>query len=262
MTSHQQRLLTASILLPLLALLVFQGSPLAWAFVLAGVSMLGLWEFYSLFWPRQKRALKLLGLIPALLLCFGRDLGLSPIGILLIGFWGVNCFFLLKLDRGLQGRWSEAQVLTAGWLYLPVVLHFVLYLQKIELILVLLVTFFSDTGAFYCGRLFGKKKIWPKISPNKTWAGALGSILASVPVCLLVGLFQGTAALYHWLWIPVLLAIGAQIGDFFESGLKRHLGVKDSGTILPGHGGLLDRIDSLLLVLPAYMAIRTAMPLF
>lgn len=262
MTSHQQRLLTGLILLPLLALLVVKGSPLAWASVLAGVSMLGLWEFYSLFWPREKYLLKILGLIPALLICFGKDFGLNPVAVLLMGFWGVNFFFLLKLDRGLQGKWSEAQVLTAGWVYLPLVLHFVLYLQRIELVLVLLVTFLSDTGAYYGGRLFGKKKLWPKISPNKTWAGAFSGLLTSVPACLLVGVFWGTAAWYHWLWIPALLNIGSQVGDFFESGLKRHLEVKDSGTILPGHGGVLDRIDSLLLVLPVYMAIRTVMPLF
>lgn len=262
MTPHQLRLLTSFILLPFLALLIVLGPPLAWVAVLAGVSLLGLWEFYSLFWPGHNSRVKLLGLLPGVLIPVCGYFDLGPAAVLVLGFWGLNLFFLLPEKNQKPGNWSELAVLPAGWLYVPVVLHWVLFLQRIELVLILLVTVVSDSGAYYCGRLFGKKKIWPKISPNKTWAGAFGGLLACVPVCVLLGVFWGKAAWYHWLWIPVVLNLGAQFGDFFESGLKRQLRVKDSGGLLPGHGGLLDRIDSLLLVLPVYMGIRFVVPLF
>lgn len=109
----------------------------------------------------------------------------------------------------------------------------------------------TDSGAYFIGRAFGKKKLWPEISPNKTVEGFFGGIFSA----LLVGIiFQAvtnfTPSYLHLIIMTIFVSVFGQIGDLVESALKRHYHVKDSGTILPGHGGILDRFDSLLFVLP------------
>lgn len=119
------------------------------------------------------------------------------------------------------------------------------------IIFILFVIWATDTGAYFIGRSFGRKKLWPKISPNKTIEGAFGGIIAA---CVVGVLFQFTYPFDHSMMfvimVTVLVSIFGQIGDLVESAFKRHFSVKDSGKILPGHGGILDRLDSLLFVLP------------
>ncbi|ASK63492.1 phosphatidate cytidylyltransferase [Virgibacillus phasianinus] len=121
----------------------------------------------------------------------------------------------------------------------------------VNIFYVLLVIWATDTGAYLFGRAFGKRKLWPMISPNKTVEGAIGGILISVVVGVI---FHFITPFEHSLIIvigvTILVSIFGQIGDLVESAFKRHYGVKDSGNILPGHGGILDRLDSLLFVLP------------
>jgi len=110
------------------------------------------------------------------------------------------------------------------------------------LILVLLVVWATDIGGYFAGRAIGGPKLWPRVSPKKTWAGALGGFAASLVVA------AGFAALdvgKIWLLLPLaaVLSIASQFGDLFESAVKRHFGVKDSSHIIPGHGGLMDRLD-------------------
>ncbi len=121
----------------------------------------------------------------------------------------------------------------------------------------------GDTAALYVGRTWGKRKLAPHLSPNKTWEGAFGSMGGSL---IAAGLLMGLAALFqshdsgllsypneavYWLVLAAVVNVAAQLGDLAESALKRSAGVKDSGTLLPGHGGVLDRIDALLLAAPA-----------
>jgi phosphatidate cytidylyltransferase len=128
----------------------------------------------------------------------------------------------------------------------------------------------GDIVALYVGRMWGERKLAPSISPNKTWAGAIGSVLGSVLVTGgLYGLSVGLAkwnfgrlsfadeAGWYWLLMAVLVNVAAQVGDLAESALKRSAGVKDSGSLLPGHGGVLDRIDALLLAAPALWFVQT-----
>jgi phosphatidate cytidylyltransferase len=116
------------------------------------------------------------------------------------------------------------------------------------LILVLLVVWATDIGGYFAGRAIGGPKLWPRVSPNKTWAGALGGFLASLVVATgFAGL--GVAKLLPMLLISAPLSIAAQFGDLFESAVKRHFGVKDSSHIIPGHGGLMDRLDGLVAAL-------------
>ncbi|WP_430785875.1 phosphatidate cytidylyltransferase [Virgibacillus flavescens] len=121
----------------------------------------------------------------------------------------------------------------------------------VNIFYVLLVIWATDSGAYFFGRAFGKKKLWPMISPNKTIEGALGGILLSVAVGVVFNLLTPfPRAMLLVIGVTILVSIFGQIGDLVESAFKRHYDVKDSGDILPGHGGLLDRFDSLLFVLP------------
>ena len=115
----------------------------------------------------------------------------------------------------------------------------------LELLLwVFLVTWATDIGAYFAGRKFGRAKLAPSISPNKTWAGLYGGILAAT---VIAGLWAVLTGLGKSLWVLApLFAATAQAGDLFESWMKRRAGLKDSGNWLPGHGGLLDRLDGLV----------------
>lgn len=106
----------------------------------------------------------------------------------------------------------------------------------------------TDSGAYFIGKALGKRKLWPEISPNKTVEGSIGGVLCAVIVAVLFVLF--TDIHVSLIGITVALSVFGQIGDLVESAFKRHFNVKDSGTILPGHGGILDRFDSLLFVWP------------
>jgi phosphatidate cytidylyltransferase len=108
-----------------------------------------------------------------------------------------------------------------------------------------LVVWASDIGAYACGRAFGGPKLWPAVSPNKTWAGALGGLVAAMAAGTAVAVLAGSA----WVFAPaaaVLLGIASQAGDLLESAIKRHFRVKDSSQLLPGHGGAFDRLDGVL----------------
>jgi phosphatidate cytidylyltransferase len=109
----------------------------------------------------------------------------------------------------------------------------------------------TDSGAYFIGRALGKKKLWPEISPNKTQEGSAGGVLCALIIAAAFGLFaEMNTNLVLLLAATAVLSIFGQIGDLVESALKRHYQVKDSGRILPGHGGILDRFDSLLFVWP------------
>lgn len=109
----------------------------------------------------------------------------------------------------------------------------------------------TDSGAYFVGKSLGKRKLWPEISPNKTVEGSIGGVVCAIVVAILFGLLTdlGESILQITL-ITIVLSVFGQIGDLAESAFKRHYGVKDSGKLLPGHGGVLDRFDSLLFVWP------------
>jgi len=118
-------------------------------------------------------------------------------------------------------------------------------------IFALLLVWTTDSGAYFTGKKFGKKKLWPDISPNKTVEGFLGGIAYAIIAALIFQWISPISSSYILLVVvAIVVSIFGQIGDLVESALKRHYNVKDSGNILPGHGGILDRFDSLLFVLP------------
>ncbi|APT17872.1 phosphatidate cytidylyltransferase [Amylolactobacillus amylotrophicus DSM 20534] len=153
-------------------------------------------------------------------------------------------------------NYDDAGILTLSALYIGTGFHFLAAIRNADNGLALLgyllvIVWTTDIGAYMIGRKFGKHKLWPVISPNKTWEGSLGGSVAAVILAAIYVSFVNTG--YNSLLLiifAVILSIVGQLGDLVESAYKRHYGVKDSGKILPGHGGILDRFDSLLFVLP------------
>lgn len=149
---------------------------------------------------------------------------------------------------------DNAAFILMGTIYVGFGFYFLTVARMAGLNYVLFVLFIiwaTDTGAYFSGRFFGKKKLWPDISPNKTIEGAIGGIFIA---CVVGVIFQMIHPFEHSMFailmIAILISIIGQIGDLVASAYKRHYQVKDSGKLLPGHGGILDRMDSLIFVLP------------
>lgn len=157
---------------------------------------------------------------------------------------------------------DDVAVTLLGIIYIPFLLSFVFLIRFLEngfalAWLVFVGTFSTDIFAFFVGKLWGKKKLLPEVSPNKTVAGAIGGVVGSIVCTTAYGIFYANSyeglqiAFYHYIALGLVCGTIAQIGDWAASAIKRSVGIKDFGHIMPGHGGLLDRIDSLLFVAPA-----------
>ena len=150
---------------------------------------------------------------------------------------------------------DDAGVIILGMLYVGMGVHYFIAARGESLTILLYALFIvwvTDSGAYIFGRKLGKHKLAPRISPNKTWEGSICGCLAATILCSIFIFYYPIAgySMIEMVLITIFLSIAGQFGDLIESALKRYYGVKDSGKILPGHGGILDRFDSLLLVLP------------
>ncbi|HEV2711934.1 MAG TPA: phosphatidate cytidylyltransferase [Gaiellaceae bacterium] len=247
MSTILSRLLVAVVLLPPVLLLIYGGG--WWLFGLAaGAAALALHEFYEM--TRGLRPVLVAGYLGTLAALIGAEWGLAWA---VAGFLSTFAFsFVFKGLAGVRPTLVSvaATVLGVAWIGLGLA-HVVLIRDlaehgRLAAFTLLLTVFASDTAAFVTGRLVGRHKLAPHTSPGKTWEG----FIAGTIVALLVPFF----ALYDegFLDVPESLALGgviavaAPIGDLFESALKRDAGVKDTGRLLLGHGGMLDRIDALL----------------
>ncbi|NLR10101.1 MULTISPECIES: phosphatidate cytidylyltransferase [Lactobacillaceae] len=199
---------------------------------------------------------------------------ISGLGTLLIiapqGWWAdlphfldpwyiVYLFVLLLLMRTVVSKnrfsFDDAGMITLSMLYIGIGFHFFVAARAVSLVALLYALFIvwtTDSGAYMIGRKLGKHKLAPHISPNKTWEGSIGGSLVATIVGSVFWYFFpiGHYSLVVMIILTLIFSIVGQFGDLVESALKRYYGVKDSGKILPGHGGILDRFDSLLLVLP------------
>src|SRR5579862_5439998 len=264
-----KRILTAAVLIPVVLFLVFLGPKWHWIFTLAvvGVGALAAWEFLSLAEEGGAKPPKI-AVTAALGVLFGTnfqwpDRTMAVFCLLSLALL-VYCTFLRPVEQVMPDATSSVFCLVyIGFTLLSLpALHD--EANGPSLVTFLLCTVWAgDTAALYVGRAWGTHKLAPKLSPNKTWAGAFGSMAGSL---IAAGVLFGLAHLlqshdiallsypdeaWYWLVLAVIVNIAAQLGDLAESALKRSVGVKDSGTLLPGHGGILDRIDALLLAAPA-----------
>ncbi len=250
------RIVVAAILLPLVIGLVYLGGWWLWGLALVG-GLLALHELYAM--TRDLRPLVLGGYLGFALTLLGLQLGDLPwmLGGLLSTF--VFAFVVYGLGGVRQSATSSFAITLLGVAWVGAGIGCLLLIRDIPefgfwaVMAVLFTVFAADTGAFFVGRTLGRHRMAPAISPKKSWEGFIGGLVAAVLVAFLV-LYRDRE---EFLTIPEMLVLGlvialaAVLGDLFESAVKRDLDVKDSGRVLGGHGGMLDRLDSLLWAGPA-----------
>lgn len=160
---------------------------------------------------------------------------------------------IVQLWNRSEQPFREAAYTMVPMLYaaIPLGLMTWLHFNYNVLVMVLIMVWMNDNGAYMGGSLYGKHKMWPRHSPGKTWEGTLTGVVITLLVAAFVGpLFNSAIAWYHWLVMGFICSVIDTLGDLVESMLKRSVDMKDSGKIMPGHGGFLDRFDSLLIATP------------
>jgi phosphatidate cytidylyltransferase len=277
---HLKRWITGLIALPFIVLLLSKGGLNWFTGVISIISVLGLWEYFRLVFDarpngqtafdgshpgeNQKPAthrLRYLSYIigpgfvwatsisnPTLIICF--------IALVLILFVAVT-LGAFKRDAAVLDSLFKYFI---GFIYIPFLLSYLVLIRNgpdgiAWTYFLLCIVFAGDTGAYYAGSYWGAHKLCPAVSPGKTIEGSIGGLIANVGVGLLFRwLFLPALSLQILIWFCLLVGIAGQMGDLFESMIKRESRVKDSGTLVPGHGGVLDRIDALLFAAPmAYL---------
>ncbi|MBN2033680.1 MAG: phosphatidate cytidylyltransferase [Deltaproteobacteria bacterium] len=255
---HLYRWLTSIVAAPLLVYIVFSGSRRIFYALLFAASVKGLLEVFHLIAPQLPSVFKIIGIILNFFFFYFLWQGLFYQAFAMVCLWVIIplsfCLFSSPTVRGQAAGVTGSLVMAFLYICLPLGLLVVIDRHpkgNLWILFLLTVIFISDTGAFYFGRFFGKRKLYPSVSPNKTWAGAVGGLLVGV----LSGLFF--SYLFRLGGFPLQvgllagsLSICGQVGDLVESMIKRNAGVKDTGRILPGHGGILDRVDGVLFASP------------
>ncbi len=255
-------MITAAVGVPIIILAIWFGDPWFTLFI-AAAGLAATYEFYHMADFDRREPLLYLGLLWTLALVLRphyKNPDLLPIVVTAAMSVSLICL-LLRRSRERAFRdwgWTVAGALYVGWM-----LSYWLNLRGLEdgrnwVYLAMLTTFANDTGAYFIGRARGKHKLAPAISPAKTWEGAIGGLVSAIPSAILIAMALklisaglGTPFVFGYWQIIILgflVGLFAHLGDLVESLLKRNMGVKESGNLLPGHGGVLDRFDSLIFV--------------
>jgi phosphatidate cytidylyltransferase len=256
---HLHRWLTAAVALPLLAIIIALGPGWLLLILVVLVTVGGMIELLSLLVPETKSWVRIVTLATSLLLpvmtYWKGVLGLSTATVAVIFVALAIHLLLYAKDEAIL---KSLGALVFAQLYLPFLLSHVLLLFQVPsgrrwIFFLFFVIFAGDTGAYYAGHRWGRHKLWPAVSPGKTVEGAVGGLLSSLATALLVGkllLSLGESGITFLLSLGLVIASVGQMGDLMESMIKRVSKVKDASSILPGHGGLLDRLDSLIFAFP------------
>jgi phosphatidate cytidylyltransferase len=261
-----KRIIAAVCALGLVLPVLFLGGQLGAEILLAAVTVLVLWE-YAPFCNADDRVrtfgvLLLAGLGLFAVMCW------APHGwttaSLVLGMFLVLTWSMLSQDTP-ETSAKMGSMMAFGLIYIPLPLAILTKLRAMDqglalVLMVLVCTWAADTGAYFAGRFLGKAKLLPRISPKKTWAGVWGGVALSIACA--IGMAAGgypEMPLGLAAGIGALVSVVGVVGDLIESMFKRSSGIKDSGGIMPGHGGLLDRVDSLLFTIPvAWIVLRLA----
>ncbi len=189
--------------------------------------------------------------------------GLCAVGLILELVW---------LSRRVPTGQSPRRFLGLGTIYVMIAALSLIWLRDRpgfgwdNVLFLLLVVWATDIGAYIVGRRIGGRKLWPRVSPGKTWSGAFGGTIFSVVIGLIVAALASRAPVYGAIPAALVISVVAQLGDLMESAFKRWLSVKDSGRTIPGHGGLFDRLDGILAAAPFAalfaLAVQGGMPLW
>lgn len=251
------RIISAVIALPLVVLALIQPYLWIWGIIAFLASVFGLYEFYKATDLIKSKPLCFLGYFSAayFALSWFVDLSIIPFAL-----WFTAILFLLMI---FLNKKITANMLGLSWLgviYIPYLLTHVIGLRRLGggeyyIWLILICAFLTDTCAYFVGCSIGKHKLCPVLSPKKTIEGAVGGVLGCILSCLAFGLilekfFSLDVDFLRLGFLGLICSIGAQLGDIAASSIKRQYGIKDYGNLIPGHGGILDRCDSILFVAP------------
>ncbi|WP_110686237.1 phosphatidate cytidylyltransferase [Salinicola aestuarinus] len=260
----RQRVLTALVLAPLVLVGLFGLTGASFAFFTAIVLLLGAWEWARLagFDAHAPRLLYAAGFGALMLVAWqaGWMDDQWPLWLGALG-WLVNAWWISRYpDATAQWQHPAIRLAMGGWVLFPCWIGFHQLRQDGSewLLFVLLLVWVADIGAYFAGRRFGRRKLASRVSPGKSWEGVYGGWVAVALLSLGYALWlgMGLAETLGLLLVAVFVAYVSVIGDLLESMLKRFRGLKDSSQLLPGHGGILDRIDSLTAAIPIFALIR------
>ena len=247
----RHRILTAVVGLPLLIAIIWFGEPWFTIFMTI-MAVIGIGEFYRLADGLEIRPLTYLGVVSVALIMVSPHIPYaSTLRVLISAAIIISLIWLLFLhprDHAFTNwAWTIAGILYIGWM-----LSYWIELRGLDngrglVFLAMFTTFASDTGSFFIGRAWGKHSLAPSISAGKTKEGALGGLVSAVIASIIIAaIFRLPFAYWQIVIIGIIISLFAQFGDLVESLLKRNAGVKDAGKLVPGHGGVLDRMDSLI----------------
>jgi len=265
------RIITALILAPIAIGGIFFLPPLGFALFTAAIITLGAWEWANMSGFEQQPARIGYAAVVAIILYGLLDVPAVPV-LWLALLWWVVCFLLVRSYPAGSERWGSRPVralmgvlvLVPAWVGLNHLraagFQFGNTDNNLLLILyVFCVVWVADIGAYFAGRAFGKAKLAPRVSPGKSWAGVYGGLVAVAVLALVASLLASASLTETIMLVVATLVTGlvSVLGDLLESMLKRFRGIKDSSALLPGHGGILDRIDSLTAAAPVFALIIT-----
>jgi phosphatidate cytidylyltransferase len=247
----RHRILTSVVGVPLLIAAIWFGEPWFSILMAAAAGIAG-WEFYRMGSRAKVQPLTYFGI--AWIVLF---IGIphcpytSALPILISSAIIISLLWLLfrqPRDQAFTSwSWTMAGIFYIGWMFSYWIRLRGLEIGRELVFLAMFTTFVSDTGAFFIGRTWGKHKMVPSISSGKTWEGAIGGLLCSVAASFIIVIIFNLPYSYWQIAIAgLIISVFAQLGDLVESLLKRNTGVKDAGKLVPGHGGMLDRVDSLI----------------
>lgn len=247
----RRRALSALVLIPVIVVGIWFGGPF-YSLIVAAAAALGALEFYGILGLSRRHPLTIFGLVWVLLFIVSAHFENLYTAPLLTSAVVFSLIWLL-LRSPVEGAsinwvWTLAGIIYIGWM----LSHFI-PLRGLEggrdwVLFALFATFAADTSAFFAGRLWGSHSLASAISPGKTWEGAIGGFLGAIAAALILIAILPSLSIPYWQGIVLgaLVGIFAQLGDLSESMLKRSAGVKDAGKLIPGHGGILDRLDSIV----------------
>ena len=242
-------------------------NPMAFAALFLLITVLGLWEFYSLTTTETISPQQIFGTVAGFLLffVFSKTFILSDGNGMLVPLFLplvlIFLSFIIEIFRKHSNPFLNIAITFLGIFYVALPLSMLTMLVRPDvnhdlfglpsyLFGYFILTWGYDTGAYLAGRSFGKHKFFERISPKKTWEGIIGGLLVAVGLATIFAFLVPAIAWYHWAALMLMIVFFGTMGDLAESMLKRSLSVKDSGNILPGHGGILDRFDSVFLSAP------------
>ncbi len=259
MKNFFQRALTATGFVGLLLLCTYKYVLFIPLFLV--ITLLGTWEFYTLSEKDgANKPQKVLGTVTAGVIFLSNAIYCMTqvnMRILLLMLPFIFLIFICELYREKEKPFQNIAFTILGVIYVAVPLSLLNYILTCKgnyspqiLYGFFFILWSNDTGAYITGSLIGKHKLFPRVSPGKSWEGSIGGAIISYLVAFLISQWFTIVSLKDWMVIATILVVIGTLGDLVESLYKRSINVKDSGTILPGHGGILDRFDSLLMATP------------